>query len=833
MSSFNCSPVLSGSDAKDGGVPLTLALNISFATVILIAFCLMHVFLKDFIMAAVKNKRHKVEERGGEEQEGEEQETESDGDDTSDEDRNRRRRGSSFMPGRDYCETIVKFFTMRERDVRVRSGPDASLYLMLQLYLLIILIIFSFFSIVFILPVNYLSGDLQEKNSFARTTVANLKGESKALWTHVLFSVLYVIIAGVFMIHYYLRLGKLQHQVSSHTIMIYGIPSFVHVEDLMQHFEEALPGTQIIDIRFAYDINDLQKKWKKLKEANNNLQIAEAYEAETGRKRMIHSSNCNCSNDDLVDAKEFYLTKVDHLKVAVAMERSNALAHKLPIAFVTFAKGVTPKVYVESYRPCRRTPQSSLSDSINSNNWELFLSPLSWDLIWENLSSNRVIWWLRWFALNLILILFVIFFTTPPVILNSSEEIWIYFKHKAGELNITIKNATGYGVPGFVQSYFASFLSILLASLMMYCITKSVAFEYHWSKSRVEQTTLRKAFLFLSLQVIVLPSLGLTSLSAVAALIARNDEVGIDNQLSCVFLPNNGAYFVAYIIIATFVWSPLELLRLRQLAIYIYRRIRAKTKLEKRQIIREYDFKFGSKYASNLIIFTMTSALSLTTPLVVPFGALFFGIKYLIDKYNLLYGYKPVYVSGRQYLHKSAMKLVMVGVVFVQFVTLFYSVVREGSVSARSIVLLVLLIVTGLLLFGLLVLGWFSYLLPKIRIKMGQEYSIFGLNEEEEDRIVEPGEYVAPVLMATGDEIPGDTVEQHLDREGEGKGGVAQSYESFGRTIAGGQIKLSPSRRSDAKRTREKERPPSLVVEEEDGVVEEEGDDIENEIKDN
>ena len=40
-----------------------------------------------------------------------------------------------------------------------------------------------------------------------------------------------------------------------------------------------------------------------------------------------------------------------------------------------------------------------------------------------------------------------------------------------------------------------------------------------------------------------------------------------------------------------------------------------------------------------------------------------------------------------------------------------------------------------------------------------------------------------------------------------------------------GQIKLSPSRRSNAKRTRGKERPPSLVVEEED--------DTENEIKDN
>uniref|UniRef100_A0A1X7UMW0 CSC1/OSCA1-like 7TM region domain-containing protein n=1 Tax=Amphimedon queenslandica TaxID=400682 RepID=A0A1X7UMW0_AMPQE len=55
----------------------------------------------------------------------------------------------------------------------------------------------------------------------------------------------------------------------------------------------------------------------------------------------------------------------------------------------------------------------------------------------------------------------------------------------------------------------------------------------------------------------------------------------------CVFLPNNGTYFISYIVIATFISSPLELLRLPQLAEYIYRRIRAKTKLEKQQIIKK------------------------------------------------------------------------------------------------------------------------------------------------------------------------------------------------------------------------------------------------------
>ena len=43
-----------------------------------------------------------------------------------------------------------------------------------------------------------------------------------------------------------------------------------------------------------------------------------------------------------------------------------------------------------------------------------------------------------------------------------------------------------------------------------------------------------------------------------------------------------------------------------------------------------------------------------------------------------------------------------------------------GNVSGRSIVLIILLILTCLVLFGLIVLGWFSYLLPKIRLRMGK-----------------------------------------------------------------------------------------------------------------
>ena len=47
-----------------------------------------------------------------------------------------------------------------EEGVCKRSGPDAGLYLTMELYLLAILCVYTVFSIGIILPVNYLSGDI-------------------------------------------------------------------------------------------------------------------------------------------------------------------------------------------------------------------------------------------------------------------------------------------------------------------------------------------------------------------------------------------------------------------------------------------------------------------------------------------------------------------------------------------------------------------------------------------------------------------------------------------------------------------------------------------------
>ena len=60
-------------------------------------------------------------------------------------------------------------------------------------------------------------------------------------------------------------------------------------------------------------------------------------------------------------------------------------------------------------------------------------------------------------------------------------------------------------------------------------------------------------------------------------------------------------------------------------------------------------------------------------------GVLYFILRYLTDKYNIYYIYRPAPFNGRQFLHRSAINFVIVGVVHLQISTLFFSAIRLGE----------------------------------------------------------------------------------------------------------------------------------------------------------
>ena len=69
------------------------------------------------------------------------------------------------------------------------------------------------------------------------------------------------------------------------------------------------------------------------------------------------------------------------------------------------------------------SPESSVSRKIFSDHWNVKVAPLSGNIIWEHLSVDNESWWARALLINSLLFIFVLFLTTPTVILSSIQEL--------------------------------------------------------------------------------------------------------------------------------------------------------------------------------------------------------------------------------------------------------------------------------------------------------------------------------------------------------------------------------------------------------------------------
>ena len=81
----------------------------------------------------------------------------------------------------------------------------------------------------------------------------------------------------------------------------------------------------------------------------------------------------------------------------------------------------------------------------------------------------------------------------------------------------------------------------------------------HWRRSVENLWIMRKVFFYLLCMVLILPSVGLTSLRGFLQLFiesAQADHLAPNNSTlkwNCIFLPDNGAFFVNYVITSALV----------------------------------------------------------------------------------------------------------------------------------------------------------------------------------------------------------------------------------------------------------------------------------------
>ncbi|CAF91080.1 unnamed protein product [Tetraodon nigroviridis] len=181
-------------------------------------------------------------------------------------------------------------------------------------------------------------------------------------------------------------------------------------------------------------------------------------------------------------------------------------------------------------------------------------------------------------------------------------------------------------------------------------------------------------------------------------------------SLRCVFLPDNGAFFVNYVIASAFIGNAMDLLRIPGLLMYMIRLCLARSAADRRNVKRHqaYEFQFGAAYAWMMNVFTVVMAYSITCPIIVPFGLMYMLLKHLVDRYNMYYAYLPSKLDKK--IHSGAVTQVVAAPILCLFWLLFFSTVRTGFETPTSMFTLVVLIVTIVVCLSHVCFGHFKYL---------------------------------------------------------------------------------------------------------------------------
>ncbi|KAI7794957.1 CSC1-like protein 2 isoform X3 [Triplophysa rosa] len=566
-----------------------------------------------------------------------------------------------------FCSWLTAIFRIKDEEIREKCGEDAVHYLSFQRHIIGLLVVVGVLSVGIVLPVNF-SGNLLDNNaySFGRTTIANLNKGNNLLWLHTSFAFMYLLLTVYSMRRHTSKMHYNEDDLVKRTLFINGISKYAEESQIKQHFEQAYGNCVVLEARICYNVAKLmalnaeRKKTERSKKFFTDLMAKEHIPTMINPKPCGHLCCCAITGCEEEEAVNYYTKLEAKLKEEYCKEKEKVNTKPLGMAFVTFQNEAMTAM--------------------------------------EHLSLGGVSWWLRCFIINCILFILLFFLTTPAIIISTMDK-----------FNVT--KPVEYLNNPIVTQFFPTLLLWAFSALLPTIVYYSGFFEAHWTRSGENRTTMHKCYTFLIFMVLLLPSLGLSSLDVFFRwLFDKKFLANATVRFECVFLPDNGAFFVNYVIASAFIGNAMDLLRIPGLLMYMIRLCLARSAAERRNVKRHqaYEFQFGAAYAWMMCVFTVVMTYSITCPIIVPFGLMYMLLKHLVDRYNMYYAYLPSKLDKK--IHSGAVNQVVAAPILCLFWLLFFSTVRTGFLTPLSMFTFVVLIITIVVCLSHVCFGHFKYL---------------------------------------------------------------------------------------------------------------------------
>jgi hypothetical protein len=305
------------------------------------------------------------------------------------------------------------------------------------------------------------------------------------------------------------------------------------------------------------------------------------------------------------------------------------------------------------------------------------------DIIWQNL---HITWWQRslvfWSLASLLLFVMVVLVTVVriselvmPIMhivrkeLHALEHnyIWQHFVPSSPKTLVETLNHDNLLWKSLLEQI-PTLILLFINSVMVPALITAITYCERAAKlSDAEISRMMVNFFFLFTNTVIVPFCGVASLSELLEKFFKAlQEQASSEPLRKLIFASPGVFALKYLMSATFISSINQLLQVPQITVrWFQMNFLAVTNRDKKKFQEPWPFYWGYWYAWTLSIFALGLIMSVACPSTLPIAALFFFVKYWVDKYNLN---NSVYACGTDVEGGLAIRVVY----YLRFVVAFW-----------------------------------------------------------------------------------------------------------------------------------------------------------------
>jgi hypothetical protein len=321
-----------------------------------------------------------------------------------------------------------------------------------------------------------------------------------------------------------------------------------------------------------------------------------------------------------VDAIEHFQELVEKLNKELIIEIEKKKNECSGFAFVLCR---TPAGTFKVLKEFQRT-----TDYLNCRQWMINKAPAPGEVNWENMTEHKKNIWLVRVALFLAFFIFFFLLVTPAGIFQVLVEIF---------------EVIGFGdiSKGVLSQFLPSIILLLYQSaIVRHTVLAIVKKEELSNKSEETVSCLFKYLLVMITYTFIVPLVGLQVYALITDTFVGGFEEtksGLTNQAAF-----SGLFFTIFIMQMAFLKCGSDLLQIPKYVRVFFRQQRAVNERERLMAYEAYEFRWAYEYGVTINAFVIIMAFSVAYPLILPFGVLFYTMRYFTAKYNLLCFYCTV-----------------------------------------------------------------------------------------------------------------------------------------------------------------------------------------------